>query len=170
MKENEILREIMRDAKIGWWQADRNRRVFHISEGLRDLLGVASCDVTYEEFGKMITPAYREYALASIGVRGGAERLYPLQGPEGEVAITPRGNFEVNNSDAIHTALLAGLGIGNMPDFIVERDLATGRLVPLLPDHALPEHGIWCLYPKRRHLPAKVEAWLGFLHERLGLR
>ena len=66
MKENEILREIMRDAKIGWWQADRNRRVFHISEGLRDLLGVASCDVTYEEFGKMITPAYREYALASI--------------------------------------------------------------------------------------------------------
>jgi len=83
MKENEILREIMRDAKIGWWQADRNRRVFHISEGLRDLLGVASCDVTYEEFGKMITPAYREYALASIGVRGGAERLYPLQGPRG---------------------------------------------------------------------------------------
>lgn len=72
MKENEILREIMRDAKIGWWQADRNRRVFHISEGLRDLLGVASCEVTYEEFGKMITPAYREYALASIGVRGRA--------------------------------------------------------------------------------------------------
>ena len=75
----------MRDAKIGWWQADRNRRVFHISEGLRDLLGVASCEVTYEEFGKMITPAYREYALASIGVRGGAERLYPLQGAEGEI-------------------------------------------------------------------------------------
>ena len=46
MKENEILREIMRDAKIGWWQADRNRRVFHISEGLRDLLGVCSCEVT----------------------------------------------------------------------------------------------------------------------------
>ena len=75
----------MRDAKIGWWQADRNRRVFHISEGLRDLLGVCSCEVTYEEFGKMITPAYREYALASIGVRGGAERLYPLQGAEGEI-------------------------------------------------------------------------------------
>ncbi|WP_249126746.1 hypothetical protein [Aeromonas popoffii] len=44
------------------------------------------------------------------------------------------------------------------------------RLVPLLPDHALPEHGIWCLYPRRRHLPAKVEAWLAFLHERLALR
>lgn len=43
-------------------------------------------------------------------------------------------------------------------------------VVPLLPDHALPEHGIWCLYPRRRHLPAKVEAWLAFLHERLALR
>ena len=88
MKENEILREIMRDARIGWWQADRNRRVFHISEGLRDLLGVSSCEVTYEEFGKMIAPAYREYALASIGVRGGEfnyERLYPLHVRGGEI-------------------------------------------------------------------------------------
>ncbi|MNS21140.1 HTH-type transcriptional regulator DmlR [compost metagenome] len=100
--------------------------------------------------------------------RGGTQ--WRLHGPEGEVAITPRGNFEVNNSDAIHTALLAGLGIGNMPDFIVARDLAIGRLVPVLPDHALPEHGIWCVYPKRRHLPAKVEAWLAFLQERLELR
>ncbi len=100
--------------------------------------------------------------------RGGTQ--WRLHGPEGEVAITPRGNFEVNNSDAIHTALLAGLGIGNMPDFIVARDLAIGRLVPVLPDHALPEHGIWCVYPKRRHLPAKVEAWLAFLQARLGLR
>ena len=100
--------------------------------------------------------------------RGGTQ--WRLHGPEGEVAITPRGNFEVNNSDAIHTALLAGLGIGNMPDFIVARDLAIGRLVPVLPDHALPEHGIWCVYPKRRHLPAKVAAWLAFLQARLGLR
>ncbi|MGS3153331.1 LysR family transcriptional regulator [Aeromonas sanarellii] len=59
--------------------------------------------------------------------RGGTQ--WRLHGPEGEVAITPRGNFEVNNSDAIHTTLLAGLGIGNMPDFIVARDLAAGRLV-----------------------------------------
>ncbi|WP_042648129.1 LysR family transcriptional regulator [Aeromonas media] len=100
--------------------------------------------------------------------RGGTQ--WRLHGPEGEVAITPRGNFEVNNSDAIHTALLAGLGIGNMPDFIVARDLAAGRLVPVLPGHALPEHGVWCVYPRRRHLPAKVEAWLAFLQERLGLR
>lgn len=98
--------------------------------------------------------------------RGGTQ--WRLQGPEGEVAITPRGNFEVNNSDAIHTALLAGVGIGNMPDFIVGDDLAAGRLVPLLPAHALPEHGIWCVYPRRHHLPAKVGAWLAFLEERLG--
>ncbi len=78
----------MRDAKIGWWQADRNRRMFHISEGLRDLLGVPSCEVSYEEFRDMISPAYRDYAFASVGVRGGNfgnEHLYPLQGPKGEI-------------------------------------------------------------------------------------
>lgn len=88
MKEYEILQEIMRDAKIGWWQADRKRRMFHISEGLRDLLGLATCQVSYEEFRDMISPAYRDYAFASVGVRGGdfnEERLYPLRGRNGEI-------------------------------------------------------------------------------------
>ena len=88
MKEHEILQEIMRDAKIGWWQADRKRRMFHISEGLRDLLGLSTCDVSYEEFRDMINPTYREYAFASVGVRGGDfgnEHLYPLRGPKGEI-------------------------------------------------------------------------------------
>lgn len=88
MKEYEILQEIMRDAKIGWWQADRKRRMFRISEGLRDLLGLAACEVSYEEFRDMISPTYRDYAFASVGVRGGGfgnEHLYPLQGPKGEI-------------------------------------------------------------------------------------
>lgn len=88
MKEHEILQEIMRDARIGWWQADRKRRMFHISEGLRDLLGLSTCDVSYEEFRDMINPTYREYAFASVGVRGGDfgnEHLYPLRGPKGEI-------------------------------------------------------------------------------------
>ncbi len=78
----------MRDARIGWWQADRKRRMFHISEGLRDLLGLSTCDVSYEEFRDMINPTYREYAFASVGVRGGDfgnEHLYPLRGPKGEI-------------------------------------------------------------------------------------
>ena len=50
MKEYEILQEIMRDAKIGWWQAARKRRMFHISEGLRALLGLATSQVIYAEF------------------------------------------------------------------------------------------------------------------------
>lgn len=78
----------MRDARIGWWQADRKRRMFHISEGLRDLLGLSTCDVSYEEFRDMINPTCREYAFASVGVRGGDfgnEHLYPLRGPKGEI-------------------------------------------------------------------------------------
>lgn len=88
MKEHEILQEILRDAKIGWWVADRKRRVFHLSEGLQQLLGLPSSDVTYEEFRELIDPTYRDYAFASVGMRGGddrSERLYPLQGPEGVI-------------------------------------------------------------------------------------
>ncbi len=81
----------MRDARIGWWQADRKRRMFHISEGLRDLLGLSTCDVSYEEFRDMINPTYREYAFASVGVRGGDfgnEHLYPLRGLKAKSGVT----------------------------------------------------------------------------------
>ena len=81
----------------------------------------------------------------------------------------PRGNFEVNNSDAIHTALLAGW---HRQHAGLHRGAGSRRrrLVPVLPDHALPSTASGASIPGRRHLPAKVEAWLAFLQERLGLR
>ncbi|MBO2584274.1 LysR family transcriptional regulator [Shewanella algae] len=101
--------------------------------------------------------------------RGGSE--WRFQGPQqqsgGEVRIEPKGNFEVNNSDAIHSAILQGLGIANMPDFIVRGDIAKGRLVVLMPEYRLPQHAIYCVYPRRKHLPAKVSTMIDFLTAKL---
>ncbi|MCE9687917.1 LysR family transcriptional regulator [Shewanella sp. AS16] len=120
------------------------------------------------EHGTPSTPAdlAKHNCLFYSLFRGGSE--WRFLGPEGEVRIEPKGNFEVNNSDAIHSVLLDGLGIANMPEFIVGDDLRSGRLVPLLSGYALPPHGIYCVYPKRKHLPAKVSALVAFLAEKLG--
>ena len=98
--------------------------------------------------------------------RGGAE--WRFEGPAGTVRVEPRGNYRVNNSEAIREALLAGVGICQMPTFIVGPDLAAGRLVPVLRDFPLPRHAIHAVFPERRHRPAKVTALLDFLDERLG--
>jgi DNA-binding transcriptional LysR family regulator len=64
--------------------------------------------------------------------------------------------------------LLAGMGIARAADFLVAEDIRGGRLVPLLRDFAVDERtDIHIIYPHRKHLAAKVRAFVDFLAPRL---
>ncbi|WED29474.1 LysR family transcriptional regulator [Vibrio sp. DW001] len=84
-----------------------------------------------------------------------------------KIKIEPKGNFVVNNSDAIADALLQGLGICQMPTFLVYEYLANGQLVTLLDHYSLPNHAIFAVYPERKHLPEKVNVFINFMKEKL---
>ncbi|GAM66302.1 transcriptional regulator [Vibrio sp. JCM 19236] len=87
----------------------------------------------------------------------------------GEVfKVVPKGNFEVNNSEAIRQVVLRGLGIAQLPTFIAGKDLASGNLVHLLEEYALPEHSIYAVFPERKHMPLKVRVFIDFICEKLG--
>lgn len=55
--------------------------------------------------------------------------------------------IEVNTMDAAKAAVLAGLGIWHVPLGEIENDIGQGRLVRILPDWALPELGIYAVWP-----------------------
>ncbi|MCJ8304092.1 LysR family transcriptional regulator [Shewanella sp.] len=93
--------------------------------------------------------------------QGGTE--WRFNGPEGLESLVPRGNYRVNNSEALLEALLAGLGICQMPTFIVGPAIADGRLVALLPEYRLPQHAIYAMLPGRKHIPAKIRVFLDCL-------
>ena len=81
-----------------------------------------------------------------------------------------RGNFRSDNGDALLELLLGGRGIAHAADFLALPHLAAGRLVPLLPAYAVDERTpIHAVYPQRRHLPAKVRAFIDFLATALRL-
>ncbi|WP_237666679.1 MULTISPECIES: LysR substrate-binding domain-containing protein [unclassified Vibrio] len=84
-----------------------------------------------------------------------------------KLKVEPTGNFIVNNSDAICEMLLQGLGICQMPTFIVQRYLNTGQLVQVLANYDLPDHSIFAVYPERRHMPEKVKVFIDFIEEKL---
>lgn len=102
------------------------------------------------------------YSLFQAGV----EWTFFKQGRK--IKVQPKGNFIVNNSDAIAEVLLQGLGICQMPTFIVSEHLASGSLVALLEEYRLPDHAIYAVYPERKHLPEKVRVLIAFLQEKLG--
>lgn len=84
-----------------------------------------------------------------------------------KLKVEPTGNFIVNNSDVICEMLLQGLGICQMPTFIVQRYLNTGQLVKVLTNYDLPDHSIFAVYPERRHMPKKVKVFIDFIEEKL---
>ena len=68
-----------------------------------------------------------------------------------------------NNGMALLEMTKAGLGISNSPSFFVKEALASGELVEILSEYKQKPLDIYVLYPNRRHLPAKVRAFIEFL-------
>ena len=67
------------------------------------------------------------------------------------------------NGMALLEMTKAGLGISNSPSFFVKEALASGELVEILSEYKQKPLDIYVVYPNRRHLPAKVRAFIEFL-------
>ena len=81
--------------------------------------------------------------------------------------VRPSGPLRVNNGDAMMPALIAGTGLGILPEFILRDALATGRLERLLPDWALPLGAVYWVTPPGGPRPKRVEVLADFLFEKL---
>jgi DNA-binding transcriptional LysR family regulator len=88
----------------------------------------------------------------------------------GEVAsVRPAGPLRVNNGDAMMPALIAGLGLGVLPDFIAGDAVRTGKLEIVLPEWSLlPGGAVHWVMPPGGPRPKRVELLADFLAERLG--
>ncbi|GGY22771.1 LysR family transcriptional regulator [Rhodanobacter panaciterrae] len=73
---------------------------------------------------------------------------------------------QANNAAAVRAMVLAGAGVGVLPDYLAEEDIRSGRLVALLAQYRLPEGGIHAVYPGKQP-PAKVRSFIDHLREQL---
>lgn len=81
-------------------------------------------------------------------------------------SLAVRGTLESNHGGFLCAAAVSGVGIATLPSFIAGPEVIAGRLVPILAEYVqrpIPIHGV---YPTRKHVPAKVRAFLDFLAER----
>ena len=77
------------------------------------------------------------------------------------------GRVQYNSGHSLVDAALKGLGIVQLPDYYVQKYLASGELVSLLDDYREPEESIWAIYPHNRHLSPKIRLLVDYLAERL---
>jgi len=126
--------------------------------------------------GRMVaTPAYIEAHGAPSSLDDIANHPALMQGTEiwrvrdGEKVITlhPQGRFKADNGQALVSAVLAGLGIAMLPDFLIQEHIASGALITLLPQYPMPEAGLYVVRPPGDHPSRKVRVFTDMLVERL---
>ena len=86
-----------------------------------------------------------------------------FEGPDGLSSIPISGPIRADNGDIIRQAALSAAGILFQPQFIVDDDIASGKLVRILPEWQSEELGVYAVYPSRKHLSAKVRTFVDFL-------
>jgi DNA-binding transcriptional LysR family regulator len=90
-------------------------------------------------------------------------RLVDGDGRAHEVRVG--GPLHANSGELLVAAALAGMGIVFEPDFVVGPYLARAQLRRVLNGFAGPKLDVWAVYPSRRHLSAKVRAFVDYLAE-----
>lgn len=103
---------------------------------------------------------------ACFGYTNLPNAIWHFRRGEEEVAVRPTGPLATNNGEAMLPALCAGLGIARLPDFLVDADIAAGRLEPVLPDWSSGAVALHLLTPPGTLRPARVEALIDYLSER----
>jgi DNA-binding transcriptional LysR family regulator len=94
-------------------------------------------------------------------------------GGAGQQEVPVAGDITLTPAGTLRDAVLAGLGPALLPDWLVDGDIAAGRLVHCLQDWRATattfDTGAWAVYPSRSYLPAKVRAMIDFLRATLPL-
>ncbi|RUT00548.1 transcriptional regulator [Dulcicalothrix desertica PCC 7102] len=88
-----------------------------------------------------------------------------LQQDGEEISLAVEGNIRLDNGEAILATAIAGVGIAQLYNYVAAGTIAEGKLKPILQHYALPGSPISIVYPQRRHLSAKVHAFVEFMQE-----
>ena len=82
-------------------------------------------------------------------------------------SVRPTGPLRVNNGDAMMPALIAGAGLGVLPEFFLTEAIESSQLERLLPDWSIPLGAVYWVTPREGPLPRRVEVLGDFLTKKL---
>jgi DNA-binding transcriptional LysR family regulator len=88
-----------------------------------------------------------------------------FDGPGAPQPIRVLGDYRANSGLTIRAAALDGIGIANIPAFLVREDVESGRLVQVLSEYGPAPVRISAVYPSARLLSRKVKLFVDFIQQ-----
>ena len=152
---------------------------FRIAPALRDSTHVAHL-LTRVPQVLVASPAYlraRGRPAAPEDLAGHACLIHALKAPTGiwrmrgaerTRSVRVSGPYRSNFGEVLRQASLDDRGISMHPIYMVSDDLREGRLVEVLRGWGAPLLSIYAVVPQRRHVPARLVAFLGAMRAWFG--
>lgn len=82
-----------------------------------------------------------------------------------EIAVDVPGNLTLDDNDLLVQAAADGHGIAYVPEYFARPLLRSGELVTVLDDWCPPSPGLALYYPRSRHVPSPLRAFIDLLRE-----
>ena len=82
-------------------------------------------------------------------------------------SVSVSGNFKTDSPNALRCAALEGVGIAVNARWLFEREILSGALEVLMPDHPPETMPIQAVLPSGRHIAARTRAFVDFVAEAL---
>ena len=95
----------------------------------------------------------------------GRAREWRFQRDRQEFRLSVDGSFSINHAEVVVEAAITGAGLIQVFNYLVGTAIAKGELKPVLEEYAPPGSPISVVYPQKRHLSAKVRAFVDFMSE-----
>ena len=100
--------------------------------------------------------------------------VYPTSGrayqwqfdtPDGRLALDIDAHLLINDGESVIQAAMAGLGIIQVPHWLAASAIGYGKLKVIMEDTISTGSPVWLVYPQKKHLSARVQAFLEWVHE-----
>lgn len=92
-------------------------------------------------------------------------KTYPYVMRRGDEQVDWQGRhaFTFDDGNAFQAAILAGLGVAWLPEYMSKPHVAKGELVPLFEDWQFDTMPMFVAYPPNRHVSAKLRAFIEWM-------
>ncbi len=106
-----------------------------------------------------------QHNCLAFNLQGGQQRGWYFQKDGKPVTVKISGNLDCNDGELLHRWACEGMGLAWRSTWEIESQLASGELITVLDDYALPDYDICAVYMQQSHLPIKVRLFIDTLKE-----
>lgn len=144
--------------------ADSNMTARKLAQGRRSVVATPAYLAAH---GTPRTPAELANHQAVVYDPGGGGSTWSFREGSTEISVVVSGRMRVTAAEGLRAAVCAHMGLAVASDWMFAPEIASGEVLRVLTDWALPDLDLWAVFPTGRMASAKARAFADFVQATL---